>query len=210
MALFDQLKELSQSDYRDDWARFCHLVARINERQPFSPEEAFLSPFGLPNTEAHALRKKFVEHFVDVFRNRLVGRIEGSPEAKPIPADLVRPEALRFAPDRLVLDKGKLTFVDVRVEPAPAPQPSPSGTPSAATVPELSDKDWKERILEAYKRSREELCRRRITSAAQTLKDEFGTAVNEPPKLRYIESVLRDCYSEDFPKTFRGSKQRPQ
>src|SRR5262249_26317321 len=82
-------------------------------------------------SESKALCKKFVEHFADVFRNQMVGRTKGSRETKPLEPALIRPEALRFDPDELVLDKGALTIVDVRVEAAPA-QPSPS---VAAPVP---------------------------------------------------------------------------
>jgi len=59
----------------------------------------------------------------------MVGRTKGSRETKPLEPALIRPEALRFDPDELVLDKGELTIVDVRVEPAPAPLPSPSAAP---------------------------------------------------------------------------------
>jgi hypothetical protein len=49
----------------------------------------------------------------------MVGRIKGSLETKPLEPALIRPEALRFDPDELVLDKGELIIVDVRVGPAP-------------------------------------------------------------------------------------------
>ena len=84
-------------------------------------------------------------------------------------------------------------------------QPPPSN-PSVAPVP--SSEAWKGRILKAYKPRRGELCRKRITHASQALKNQFGTARDEPPRPRYIEKVLREC-TEDFPK-FRGLKQRPK
>jgi hypothetical protein len=141
-SLLDQLIELTKSDYPDDWARFCDL-ARVIEGG-ISLEEAARKRLRVyrrydiaafvhePAHELYEIRafcKKFIEHFADVFRNRVVGRIKGNPETKPLPPDLIRPEAFRFDPDELVLDKGELTIVDVRVEPAPAPLPSPSAAP---------------------------------------------------------------------------------
>jgi len=89
---------------------------------------------------------------------------------------------------------------------AKKPAKQPWSNPSVAPVP--SSEEWKERILKAYERRRTELCRKRITRASQALKEQFGTARDEPPRLRYIEKVLREC-TEDFAK-FGGSKQRPK
>ena len=142
-SLLDQLIELTKSDYPDDWVRFCHL-ARVIEGEAVPLDEAvrmrlrvhrrydlaaFSPRLAHEVSESGALCKKFVEHFADVFRNQMVGRTKGSRETKPLEPALIRPEALRFDPGELVLDKGELTIVDVRVEPAPAPLPSPSAAP---------------------------------------------------------------------------------
>jgi hypothetical protein len=144
--LGQQLIELTESDYPDDYARAFRL-ARAIEGQSVSPEEAMrlrlrvyrrydIAAFG-SGTEVgdiNKLLKKFVEHFADVFRHQMVGRIKGSLETKALEPALIRPEALRFDPDELVLDKGQLTIVDVRVEPALTPLPSPSTAPVGKPV----------------------------------------------------------------------------
>ena len=71
------------------------------------------------STETNRLCQKFIEYFANVFRNQMVGRVKGSLEPKPLHPSLIRPEALRFDTDELVLDKGALKIVDVRVEAAP-------------------------------------------------------------------------------------------
>jgi hypothetical protein len=142
-SLLEQLIELTKSDYPDDWMRFCHL-ARVIEGESLSLDEAarrrlrvhgrydlaaFVAKLAHELSESRALCKKFVEHFADVFRSQMGGRIKGSLETKPLEPALIRPEALRFDPDELVLDKGELTVVDVRGEPTPAPLPRPSAAP---------------------------------------------------------------------------------
>jgi len=101
----------------------------------------------------------------------------------------------------------RLLGVDPQPLIAKRPAQPPPSNPSVAPVP--SSEKWKERILKAYERRRSELCRKRITPASRALKNQFGTARDEPPRSRYIEKVLREC-TEDFPKSFRGSKQRPK
>ena len=84
----------------------------------------------------------------------MVGRIKGSLETKTLEPALIRPEALRFDPDELVLDKGELIIVGVRVEAAPAQPPSP-----------LSGKEW---VPVAFERRRDELAAMpNITEAAR-------------------------------------------
>jgi hypothetical protein len=132
-SLLDHLIELTKLDYPDDYARFGHLACAI-EGEAVSLDEAVrwrlrmhrrydLAGFSprLANavSESRALCERFVEHFADVFRNQMVGRIKGSSETKPLEPALIRPEALRFDPDELSLDKGELVIVDVRVAPAP-------------------------------------------------------------------------------------------
>jgi hypothetical protein len=128
--LLDQLVELSKAKYPDDWSRLCQLAGVI-EGQSVSPEEAARrrlwwhsrrysgdpTPWVCNLSEISNLCGKLVEHFADAFRDQMVGRVEGKDELKRIRPDVVRSEALRFAPDQLVLDNGKLVFVDVRVEP---------------------------------------------------------------------------------------------
>jgi hypothetical protein len=142
-SLLDQLIELTKSDYPDDYVRFGHLACAI-EGEAVSLDEAvrrrlrvhgrydlagFSSRLAHEVSASRVLCKKFVEHFADVFRNQMVGRTKGSRETNPLEPALIRSEALRFDPDELVLDKGELTIVDVRIEPAPAPLPSQSAAP---------------------------------------------------------------------------------
>jgi hypothetical protein len=141
-SLLDQLIELTKLDYPDDYVRFGHLACAIEGEAVLDEAvrrrlrvhgrydlAAFSPRLGHEVSESRTLCKKFVEHFADVFRNQMVGRTKGSRETKPLEPALIRPEALRFDPDQLVLDKGELTIVDVRVEPAPAPLSSPSAAP---------------------------------------------------------------------------------
>ena len=88
-SLLDQLIELTKSDYQDDWVRFCHLARVIEEDVSLKDNEAARRRFRVHGRydlasfsprlahelyESSALRKKFVEHFADVFRNQMVGR----------------------------------------------------------------------------------------------------------------------------------------
>jgi len=133
-ALLDHLIELIKADYPDDLVRFCHL-ARIIERDASDDEAArrrlrvfrryaiagFSSSLGREVSASNELRKKFVEHFADVFRDHpWTGRAQGTLETRRPEPRQIRAGALRFDPDELVLDKGKLVIVDVRIEPAPA------------------------------------------------------------------------------------------
>jgi hypothetical protein len=101
--------------------------------------------------ELAALRKllaKFAQRFVEVFRDRMIGRVEGTSEIRRIDPDLVRPEALRFDPDKLVLDQGRLVFVDLQIAPATQslddlaaapPGPKPGRTPAADRAWEVAE-----------------------------------------------------------------------
>jgi hypothetical protein len=175
-SLLDQLIELTKSDYPDDWVRFCHL-ARVIEGESVSLDEAARSRLRVHGrydlaafsprlahevSESRALCKKFVEHFADIFRNQMVGRTKGSRETKPLEPALIRPKALRFDPDELVLDKGELIIVDVRIEPAPAPLPNAA----AAPVHRLSGKEC---IRDVFEPRRDELSAMTITDAAKVL-----------------------------------------
>ena len=130
--LLDWLIELIKADYPDDWERFYHL-ARIIERDASDDEAArrrlrvyrrydiagFSSSLGREVSASNELRKKFVEHFADVFRDHpWTGRAQGTLETRRLEPRQIRAGALRFDPDELVLDKGKLVIVDVRIEPA--------------------------------------------------------------------------------------------
>ena len=84
--------------------------------------------------EIASLCGKFIEHFVDAFRDRMVGRRKGTLERKPLEPDLVRAWALRFDPDELVCDGGELIIVDVRVDPAPVVD-APVGVASVEESP---------------------------------------------------------------------------
>jgi hypothetical protein len=67
------------------------------------------------------MRKKFVEHFADVYRDHpWTGSAQGTLETRRLEPRQIRAGGLRFDPDELVLDKGKLVIVDVRIKPAPA------------------------------------------------------------------------------------------
>jgi hypothetical protein len=89
-SLLDQLAELIKSDYPEDWKRLCDH-AQATERR-VSPEEAahrrlrgYSRHYDLmASSETIPLCRKFIEHFVDVFRNQMVGRIKGSLETKPL------------------------------------------------------------------------------------------------------------------------------
>jgi hypothetical protein len=199
--LLDQLIKLTKLDYPDDYVRFGHLACAV-EGEAVSLDEAvrrrlrmhgrydlaaFSPRLAHEVSASRALCKKFVEHFADVFRNQMVGRTKGSRETKPLEPALIRPEALRFDPDELVLDKGELPIVCVRVEPASAPLPNPS----AAPVHKLSGKAW---VPVAFERRREELLAMEgITDGSHALAEESKTALDcaRPLNARYIEKLLR-------------------
>ena len=146
--LLDWLIELIKADYPGDWVRFCHL-ARIIERDASDDKAArrrlrvhrrcdiagFSSSLGREVSASNELRKKFVDHFADVFRDHTwIGRAPGTLETRRLEPRQIRAGALRFDPDELVLEKGKLVIVDARIEPAPAkPQ---DGAIAAASVEE--------------------------------------------------------------------------
>jgi hypothetical protein len=182
-SLLDQLIELTKSDYPDDWVRFCHL-ARVIEGESVSLDEAARSRLRVHGrydlaafsprlahevSESSALCKKFVEHFADISRNQMVGRTKGSRETKPLEPALIRLEALRFDPDELVLDKGELIIVDVRIEPAPAPLPNAAAAPVHRTGKEIL------RIF--FEPRRDQWSRMSITEAAKLLAQESGLKV---------------------------------
>jgi hypothetical protein len=75
-----------------------------------------------------------LEHFSDVFCDHTwIGRAQGTLETRRLEPRQIRAGALRFDPDELVLDKGKLVIVDVRIEPAPAkPEDGAIDAPVAA------------------------------------------------------------------------------
>ena len=114
----------------------------------------------------------------------MVGRTKGSRETKPLEPALIRPEALRFDPDELVLDGGELIIVDVRVEPAPLPNPS------GAPINKLSGKEW---VPVAFERRRNELSRLPITQAGGALAEESKTASDcrKPLTKGYCTNELR-------------------
>jgi hypothetical protein len=95
----------------------------------------FSPSLGREVSASNELRKKFVDHFADVFRDHTwIGRAPGTLETRRLEPRQIRAGALRFDPDELVLDKGKLVIVDARIEPAPAkPQ---DGAIAAASVEE--------------------------------------------------------------------------
>ena len=147
--LLDWLIELIKADYPDDWVRFCHL-ARIIERDASDDEAArrrlrvyrrydiagFSSSLGREVSASNELRKKFVEHFADVYRDHTwAGRAQGTLETRRLEPRQIRAGALRFDPDELVLDKGKLVIVDVRIEPA-KPEDGAIDAPVAAASAE--------------------------------------------------------------------------
>jgi hypothetical protein len=214
-SLLDQFIELIKADYPEDYARFCQLAYEIH-RKFAHPEEAARRHFSEAcwlyrayvsgSSEIAKLCEKFFEHLADVARDRgLVGRLEGDPETRPIPTDLITPEGFRFDPDLLVppTHNGKLIFVDVRVESAAAQLPSPSTAP----VRKLSGKMW---VPVAFERRRNELLQMSITDASCALHEESKTAPDcaKPLEARYIEKELRALGG--FPKANRGSKQRPK
>ena len=129
----------------------------------------------------------------------MVGRIKGSLETKTLEPALIRPEALRFDPDELVLDKGELIIVGVRVEAAPAQPPSP-----------LSGKEW---VPVAFERRRDELAAMpNITEAARALATESATApdlAKRPLSVGYCRDELRKL--NVWPQKPRNSpKRRPK
>jgi hypothetical protein len=202
----DQLVKLIKADLSDDWSRLYELEGRSEEavRRRLREYSRHYAVAGIP-PEIATLCGKLVKHFANTYRHQMVGREEGNSETKPIPPDLIRPEALRFAPDQLVHDKGKLVFVDVRIEPAPAPAQLPS--PSAAPVRKLSGKEW---IPLAFARRRDELLALTITEAGHRLAEESKTAPDcaKPLKPRTAEKLLRNLGL--WPQAFRGlPKQRP-
>ena len=165
--LLDHLIELIKADYPDDWVRFCHL-ARIIERDASDDEAArrrlrvyrrydiagFSSSLGREVSASNELRKKFVEHFADVFRDHpWTGRAQGTLETRRLEPRQIRAGALRFDPDELVLDKGKLVIVDVRIEPAPAkPEDGAIDAPVAAASVEEAPAGAAETESTQYKR----------------------------------------------------------
>jgi len=165
--LLDHLIELVKADYPDDWVRFCHL-ARIIERDASDDEAArrrlrvyrrydiagFSSSLGREVSASNELRKKFVEHFADVFRDHpWTGRAQGTLETRRLEPRQIRAGALRFDPDELVLDKGKLVIVDVRIEPAPAkPEDGAIDAPVAAASVEEAPAGAAETESTQYKR----------------------------------------------------------
>ena len=160
--LLDWLIELIKADYPDDWVRFCHL-ARIIERDASDDEAArrrlrvyrrydiagFSSSLGREVSASNELRKKFVEHFADVFRDHTwIGRAQGTLETRRLEPRQIRAGALRFDPDELVLDKAKLVIVDVWIKPAPAkPEDGAIDAPVAAASMEEAPAKRKPVIL---------------------------------------------------------------
>ena len=134
--------------------------------------------------EAHFLCGKIIQHFVDVYRDQMVGRKKGTRKVKPVDPALVRAWVLRFDPDELVLDGGELIIVDVRVEPAPLPNPS------GAPINKLSGKEW---VWVALERRRDELSRLSITQAGGALAEESKTASDcrKPLTKGYCTNELR-------------------
>ena len=165
--LLDWLIELIKADYPDDWVRFCHL-ARIIERDASDDEAArrrlrvyrrydiagFSSSLGREVSASNELRKKFVEHFADVFRDHpWTGRAQGTLETRRPEPHQIRAGALRFDPDELVLDKGKLVIVDVRIEPVPTkPEDGAIDAPVAAASVEQAPAGAAETESTQYKR----------------------------------------------------------
>jgi hypothetical protein len=131
-SLLDRLVELIKRDYPEDWARLCH---HAHPTEPdLSPEEAarrclrsyqkrdVLDPMDslvMELLQADRLCRDCIQLFVDAVRSRMVGRIEGTLKMKRLDPALITTETLRFDPDELVLDEGKLIVVNVRVESAP-------------------------------------------------------------------------------------------
>jgi hypothetical protein len=228
-SLLDWLVELMQRDYPEHWARLCRIAHAM---LPSVPAEGtahwllshhrrgvvHLLPFETP------VCRECIQLFADAFRDRMVGRIEGTLEMKQLDPRLISVETLRFNPDELVLDEGALIVVDVRVvEPAPdrsssaailepemrsEPEqpPNPALLPDAAASPvrKLSGKVW---VSSNFK---SELLDLTITEAANLLAKQSETAANciKPLQPRYVEKVLRDLGL--WPKVPWGSpKQRP-
>jgi hypothetical protein len=153
--LGQQLIELTKSDYPDDYARACRLACAI-EGPSVSPEEAMrlrlrayrrydLGGYGGHGRELDELNKiweKSVEHFANVFRNRLVGRRAGHSDTEKIPPDLVRPDTLHFDPDE-VKTKDGVIYVDVRIEPDPQiPNQPISQIPDQGPLGRKPGDDW--------------------------------------------------------------------
>jgi hypothetical protein len=150
-SLLDWLVELIKRDYPEDWARLCH---HAHPTEPdLSPEEAArrclrsyqrrdaLDPMDslvMELLEADRLCRDCIQLFVDAVRSRMVGRIEGTLEMKRLDPALITTETLRFDPDELMLDGGKLIIRDVRVEPA-------------APINKLTGKEW---VPVAFERTR--------------------------------------------------------
>jgi hypothetical protein len=221
-SLLDRLVELIKLDYPEDWGPLCD---RAHATEPsVSPEEAarrrlrgYSRRYDLmASSETTPLCKKFIEHFADVFRNQFVGRIKGSVEAKSLEPALIRPEALRFDPDELVLDKGELVIVDVRVEPAPAHdlQPSqepPTPAPLPDPVRKLNLTEW----VHAHVDYRgDELAAKypNVTAASHALAEESRIAPDcakaDGWQGRSIENELRNYGL--WPKVRRVSLNRPR
>ena len=98
------LIELIKADYPDDWVRFCHL-ARLIERDASDDEAArrrlrvyrrydiagFSPSLGREVSASNELRKKFVEHFADVFRDHTwIGRTQGTLETRRLEPRQIR------------------------------------------------------------------------------------------------------------------------
>jgi hypothetical protein len=114
----------------DGWTQFCELARAIECDLP--AEEAarrLLRRYGrtedrelagLWRRPADEIRetRKLVERFADATRHcKWIGRVRGTPETKPLEPSLVTAESLRFDPDELWIDGGKLIVVDVRIGP---------------------------------------------------------------------------------------------
>jgi hypothetical protein len=230
-SLLDRLVELMERDYREDWESLCHHAQA--DFPDLSPEEAarrclrahnrsYFRICDVRSAETDSLCWKYIQLFVDAFRNQMIGRIKGTLEKKLLDPALITMWTLRFDPDELVLDGGKLIIVDVRVEPAdrfssaailkpdmrsePEQPTTPAPLPhaAAALVRKLSGKEWVSSNLKS------ELLALTITEAANVLAKQSETAANciKPLQPRYVEKVLRDL--GHWPKAPGGSpKQRP-
>jgi hypothetical protein len=167
------------------------FVERFGQRSPEKAARTYIRSYqrrASPGVSVGGflLLNRFLEHFADVFRDQMVGRIKGTPEMKRLDPALISAGAIRFEPDELVLDEGELIIVNVRVEPAPTPLPNPSGAP----IKKLMGKEW---ILVAFERRRNELSRLTITKAGGALAEESKTAsdCSNPLSEGYCTNELR-------------------
>jgi hypothetical protein len=129
-SLHDRLVELNKRDYRGDWLLLCHHAHADDPDVP--PENAarrFLRSYRrkhvmdpMASVETDWLCWSCIQHFVDVYGNRMVGRIKGTLDMKPLDPALITTETLLFYPDQLELEDGELIIENVRVEPAPGEQ----------------------------------------------------------------------------------------